>query len=59
MVSVYNTASVFTVVYNKYINARPTQQSNVLHLPAIRMETARRSFYYHGSTVFHKYSKCT
>ena len=45
-------------VFNKYICTCSTQQSNLLHLPAIRTETARRFFYYHGSTVFNKYCKC-
>ena len=41
-------------VFNKDICTRSTRQSNVLHLPAIRTEVAKRSFYYHGSIVnFH------
>ena len=39
-------------VFNKDICARSTRQSNLLHLPAIRTEVAKRSFYYHGSMVF-------
>ena len=46
-------------VFNKYICNHSTQQSNLLHLPAIRTETARRSFYYHGSTIFNNRCKCT
>ena len=46
-------------VFNKYICTRSTRQSNLLHLPAIRTETARRSFYYYGSTIFNNHFKCT
>ena len=38
-------------VFNKDICARSTRQSNLLHLPAIRTEVAKRSFYYHRSMV--------
>ena len=38
-------------VLNKDICTRSTRQSNGLHLPAIRTEVAKRSFYYHGSIV--------
>ena len=30
-------------------------QSNLMHLPTIRTEAAKRSFYYHGSMVFNSY----
>ena len=39
-------------VFNKDIWARSTRQSNLLHLPAIRKEVAKRSFHYHGSILF-------
>ena len=45
-------------VFNKDICTLSTSQSNVLHLPAIRTEVAKRSFYYHGSMVFKSYCKC-
>ena len=45
-------------VFNKDICVRSTRQSNLLHLPAIRREVAKRSFYYHGSMVFNSYCKC-
>ena len=45
-------------VFNKDICTRSTRQSNVLHLPAIRTEVAKRSFYYHGRMVFNSYCKC-
>ena len=38
-------------VFNKDICTRSTRQSNLLHLPAIRTEVVKRSFYYHGSIV--------
>ena len=44
--------------FNKDIRTRLTRQSNLLHLPAIRTEGAKRSFYYHGSMVFNGYCKC-
>ena len=39
-------------VFNKDVCARSTRQSNLLHLPAIRTEVAKRSFSYPGSVVF-------
>ena len=46
-------------VFNKDICARLTRQSNLLHLPAIRTEVAKRSLYYHGSMVFNSFNcKC-
>ena len=30
-------------------------QSNLMHLPTIRTEAAKGSFYYHGSMVFNSY----
>ena len=38
-------------VFNKDFCARSTHESNLLHLPAIRTEVAKRSFYYHGIMV--------
>ena len=48
----------FCPCYNKDICARSTGQSNPLHLPAIRTEVAKRSFYYHGIMVFNSYCTC-
>ena len=45
-------------VFNKDVCARSTRQSNLLHLPAIRTEVARKSFYYYGTTIFNN-CKCT
>ena len=38
--------------FNKDICKRLTRKSNLLHLPAVRTEIGRRSFYYYGSMVF-------
>ena len=46
-------------VFNQCICTCPTRQSNLLHLPAVRNETARRSFYYYGSMIFNNRCKCT
>ena len=45
-------------VFNKDICGRSSRQSNLLHLPAIRTEVAKRFFYYHRSMVFNSYCKC-
>ena len=37
---------------NREIVPRFTRQSNNLHLPTIRTEIAKRSFYYNGSKIF-------
>ena len=42
-------------VFNKDICACSTRQSNLMHLPTIRTEAAKGSFYYHGSMVFNSY----
>ena len=34
---------------------RSTRQSKLLHLPAVRTEVAKRSFYYHGCTVYNNF----
>ena len=38
--------------FNREIVSRFTRQSNNLHLPTIRTEIAKRSFYYNGSKIF-------
>ena len=38
--------------FNKDVVARTTRQSNNLHLPYVRTETAKRSFYYNGCQIF-------
>ena len=42
--------SYFTL--KKDVVRRVTRQSNLLHLPKVRTETAKRSFYYNGCIVF-------
>ena len=41
---------------NNTIHARATRQSNLLHPPAVRTEIAKRSFHYHGCTLFNELS---
>ena len=41
---------------NNTIYARTTRRSNLLHPPAVRTEIAKRSFYYHGCTLFNELS---
>ena len=43
-------------ILNKDVVRRVTRQSNLLHLPKVRTETAKRSFYYNGCIVFNKLS---
>ena len=42
--------------FNKDVILRTTRQSNLLHLPLVRTETAKRAFYYHGCTVFNNFT---
>ncbi len=41
----------------KYYCARQTRQSNQLHLPRVRIENAKRSFYYNGCVVYNSFIK--
>ena len=43
-------------ILNKDVVRRVTRLSNLLHLPKVRTETAKRSFYYNGCIVFNKLS---
>ena len=43
-------------ILNKDVVRRVTRQSNLLHLPKVRTETAKRLFYYNGCIVFNKHS---
>ena len=36
---------------NKEVISRETRRSNFIYLPAVRTETAKKSFYYNGSVV--------
>ena len=38
--------------YNRTVSGRSTRQANKLHPPLVRTEVAKRSFYYHGCTIF-------
>ena len=42
--------------FNKDVILRTTRQSNLLHLPSVQTETAKRAFYYHGCTVFNNFT---
>ena len=35
--------------------ARVTRQSNLLHLPRVRLETTKKSFFYNGCVVFNSF----
>ena len=41
---------------NKEVISRETRRSNFIYLPAVRTETAQKSFYYNGSVVYNNYS---
>ena len=43
--------------FSNKINMRATRQVDLLHLPAVRTEAAKRSFYYHGCIAFNNFSK--
>ena len=38
--------------YNREITGRQTRQSNLLHLPRVRTEAAKKSFFYSGAQIF-------
>ena len=40
---------------NKEVISRETRRSNFIYLPAVRTETAKKSFYYNGSVVYNNY----
>ena len=44
--------------FNNKIHSRATRQRDLLHLPAVRTEVAKRSFYYYGYVVFNDISLC-
>ncbi len=41
--------------YNRDIVTRVTRQSNLLHLPRVRLETTKKSFFYNGCVVFNSF----
>ena len=40
---------------NQEVISRETRRSNFIYLPAVRTETAKKSFYYNGSVVYNSY----
>ena len=44
--------------FNSKIHSRATRQRDLLYLPAVRTEVAKRSFYYYGCVVFNDISLC-
>ena len=40
---------------NKEVVSRETRRSNFVYLPAVRTETAKKSFYYNGSVVYNNF----
>lgn len=44
-------------IFNRDILCRSTRQSNKLHLPRVRTESAKKYFYYHGCNVFNRLSR--
>ena len=43
-------------VFNKDIVQRKTRQSNMLHLPKVRTESAEKSFYYQACKIFNSFN---
>ena len=42
--------------FNRDRCLRRTRQSNLLHVPKVKLETAKRSFYYNGCIVFNSFT---
>ena len=42
-------------IFNKEIHSRTTRQKNLLHLPRVRLEVAKKAFYFHGCTVYNDF----
>ena len=40
---------------NEEVISRETRRSSFIYLPAVRTETAKKSFYYNGSVVYNNY----
>ena len=38
-------------IFNQDVTRRQTRQSSLLHLPRVRTETAKKSFYYSGAQI--------
>jgi hypothetical protein len=43
--------------FNRDIHERSTRQSNQLHLPKVKTESAKKSFYYNGCIVYNSFIK--
>ena len=41
--------------FNSEVHSRVTRQSNNLHLPLVRTEQAKKSFYYNGCVVYNNH----
>ena len=39
-------------IFNQDVTRRQTRQSSLLHLPRVRTEAAKKSFYYSGTQIF-------
>ena len=44
--------------FNSKIHSRATRQRDLLHLPAVKTEVAKRSFYHYRCVVFNDISLC-
>ena len=54
-----NTVPQFLMNYftfNRDITSRTTRQSNVLHLPKVKTESAKKSFYFNGCVIYNSLS---
>ena len=45
--------------FNRDRVSRRTRQSNQLYVPRVKLEAAKKSFYYNGCVVFNKFSDVT
>ena len=44
--------TIYYFSYNKEIHSRTTRKKNLLHLPRVRLEVAKKAFYFHDCTVY-------
>ena len=42
-------------ILNKEIHSCTTRQNNLLYLPRVRLEVAKKAFYFHGCTVYNNF----
>jgi hypothetical protein len=45
--------------FNRDRVSRSTRQNNQLHVPRVKLEAGKKSFYYNGCVVFNKFSDVT